>query len=377
MILTFCFSNFTAKNCNLQPWLTVYQVAKRFIACGHKVHVVTDAGVKMQLNGMTIHIVNSLRGTNSKQMKDLLHSIHPDTVVVDVNPFSLATANWYQMLSQFRVIAYLSYPFYKPKQIYQAFPHLMLKEKWEFGRHMLVPRKVWAKRLISLFDAVICQSTITGQSITYQTRSRIPVHIIPPGIDKTLWNSIKKINNNSSEKFFLFVGAATGIRGFFLLLDAFAKLSDHSIRLKVLARGADENKVKEIETEVVRRKMQKRVLIKGGFLGIEELKREMQSSAAVLLPFVLVQSELPVSIMESIACGTPVVVSDIDGLASAVGDAGIVVPQGEPYSLTSAIQKLHQHKDLMTNLKTACTRQAENMLSWDEVSDLWLKITET
>lgn len=374
MIFTFCFSNFAAKNFKLQPWLTIYQVAKRLFASGHEVHIVTDRGMKTELNGVAIHIVNSLRGTNSKQIKDLLHSIHPDTMVADVNPFSLVTANWYQTLSQFRILAYLSYPFYRPRQIFKAFPHLMLRERWEFGRHMLVPRKLWASRLISLFDAVICQSEITGQSIIYQTRSRIPVHIVPPGIDKKLWKSADKANNNTSKKFFLFVGTANRIRGFFLLLDAFAQLSDHGIRLKVLARGADENKVKEIEAEVVRRNLQERVLIKGGFLEIEELKREMQASSAVLLPFVLVPSELPVSIMESIACGTPVVVSDIDGLASAVGDAGIVVPHGEPYSLSLAIQKLHRHKDLIANLKAACSRQTEKMLSWDAVSNIWLKI---
>jgi glycosyltransferase involved in cell wall biosynthesis len=377
MVLTFCFSNFTAQNLKLQPWLTVYQIAKRLPSYGHQVHVVTDKGVKTELNGISVHIVNSLRGTNSRQIKDLLHSIHPDAVVIDVNPISLVTANWYQTLSQFRVLAYLSYPFYKASQILKAFPHLKMKERWEFGRHILIPRRLWTKRLISLFDAVICQSKITGQTINDQTRSKIPVHIIPPGIDRKLWNAAKETKPNRKEKFFLFVGAPTGIRGFFVLLDAFANLSDHDIRLKVLARGANEKTVKEIEAEVVRRNIQEKVLIKGGVLGKGELKKEMQSSAAVLLPFVLVQSELPVSIMESIACGTPVVVSDINGLASAVGDAGIVVPHGETNNLASVIQKLYHHEDLLTNLKTACYRQAEKMMSWDAVSNLWLKIIST
>ena len=175
----------------------------------------------------------------------------------------------------------------------------------------------------------------------------------------------------------MYAGAASAIRGFSIVLDAFALLSDHDIKLKVLARGANKKRIREIEAEVFRRNIQAQVSIEGGLLEIEELKREIQRSTAVLLPFVLVPSELPVTVMESIACGTPVIVTNINGLSEAAGDAGIVIPTGDSFHLASAIKDLYLQKDLTMNLRAACTKQADQMLSWHSVSDRWLKAIES
>lgn len=374
MIIAFCLYGFTAQNHRLQPWLTIHQVTQNFFARGHEIHIITNQAEKSEPNNASIHYAKTLRGTNSKQITGILNSIKPDCIIVDLNPFSLLTTCWYRSLKPYRALAYISYPFYKSRQIINAFPHIAIREIWEYGRHIIVPRFFWAKILINIFDGVICQSTITGNSITDRTRSRIPVHIIPPGIDKKLWNSEGSLKKNQSNKFFLYVGAANSIRGFYVVLDAFAMLSDPGIRLKILARGADEKTVQNIYFEIERRNLQKRVSIKGGFLEIDELKDSIQSSEAVLLPFVLVPSELPVSVMESIACGTPVIVSNVDGLASAAGDAGIVVPQGNPSNLASAIHKLYLQPDLLMSLKAACVRQTKKMLSWDSMADSWLKV---
>lgn len=376
MVVVFCLSNFTAKNCNLQPWLTIYRISRYLLSQGHEVHTVTNQGDSSDLDGISIHFVDTLRGTNSRKINEVIDSIHPDALVADVNPLSLVTACWYRNLRPYRTIAYLSYPFYSIREIVSALPHIMMKEKWEFGRHILIPRYFWARKMVKYFDSVICQSGVTGKSITAQTHSKIPVHVIPPGIDKERWTATKKINQDPSDNLFLYAGAASTIRGFSVVLDAFAQLSDHDIKLKVLARGASGKRIKEIEAEVIRRNIQAQVSIEGGLLEIEELKIEIQRSTAVLLPFVLVPSELPVTVMESIACGTPVIVSNINGLSEAAGDAGIVVPNGDPFHLATAIKDLYLQKNLRMSLRAACTKQADQMLSWHSASDRWLKAIE-
>ena len=373
MIITFCLPQFTQKNIPLQPWLTIYRIAIEFIANGDTVHVITDSPDTSDIDGIQVHFVKSLRGSNSYELITLLKKIKPDTVVVSVTPLSLTTTKWYKVLKSYRSYAYLSYPFYTANEIRKAFKYLNFQERISYGRHVLIPSKFWAGSMIRYFNGVICQSKQTGKIINKHTRFQIPVYSISPGIDHQVWNSKIKSVKSNKESVFLYVGRASKIRGFDLMLDALKLIGDKKISIRILARGADRNTVREIENKIQIRKLQNRVDVKGGWMEIDEFKNELQSAIAVIIPFVLVPSELPVSVMEAVACGTPVIVSDIDGLAEAAGTAGIVVPQCDVYALSCAISKLYTDKVLINRLKTGCYAEKRKMLSWNLTYKLWQK----
>lgn len=374
MRITFCLPQFAEHNLRLQPWLTVYRIVLGLISRGHRIDVITDGAQANNMAGIHIHTVPSLRATSSKHIIHLLEAISPDCVVVSITPLSLATASWYKILKKYHSIAFLSYAFYHAKHIINAFPYLNNRERWEYGRHLLVPRYLWVNRLTNMFNGVICQSRRTKCVMEDSAGSDIPVYNIPPGIDLDMWPTIedRKSNNNDTE--LLYVGKASAIRGFPIVLDAISRVSGPHIRLKVLARGADERALSNIKTEIDRRNIQDRVDVQGGWLILDELRRELQSATAVLLPFVLVPSELPVSVMEAIACGTPVIVSDIDGLPEAAGDAGLVVPSGKADTLASAIEKIDRDRDLLESLRSACLKIRKDMPSWDAQSRCWEEI---
>ena len=169
----------------------------------------------------------------------------------------------------------------------------------------------------------------------------------------------------------MYLGSTSKIRGFLFLLEVFARLSDSGIRLKVLARGADETEIRKIKGEVERRKLETRVSISGGWIGADELKKQIQSATAVLFPFILVPSELPVSVMEAVYCGTPVIVSDLVGLPEIIGNAGIVVPQADVRKMALAIQKLHREKEYHAKLSASCYEQRNAIISWDSACMKW------
>jgi glycosyltransferase involved in cell wall biosynthesis len=375
MIITFCLPQFSKNNLRLQPWLTFYRISLELLTNGNKIHTITDSNCNQDINGIHVHTVKSLRGTNTNEITNIMQEISPDIIIVSVTPLSLATTGWYKILKDIKSFAYLSYSFYSSGEIIKAFPHLTFKEKIEFGRHLLVPKVLWEKRLTNYFDGVICQSAKTGEIIKHKTRARIPVYTIPPGIDKELW-FVEKIRAHDKKKktVLLYTGKTCGIRGFFVVLDALKQISDPNINLRILARGANEKEIRNLITTLSLRNIKDRVTIKGGWLKPEELIIEIQSATAVLLPFVLVPSELPVTIMEVISCGTPAIVTDIDGLPEAVDGAGIVIPQADSYSLADAILKIHQNKELFSNLKKACLDRRKKMLSWKSVAKKWQTI---
>jgi glycosyltransferase involved in cell wall biosynthesis len=371
MNVAFCIPQFKAANLPLQPWLTVYRVAMSLRDRGDKVHVITDEGASEELDRIHINVVDSLRGTNSKQIRRQIQSIEPDYVIVTVTPLSLATACWYQILDRYKAYGYLSYPFYTCKQILKAFPYICLRDRLEYGRHILVPKRTWADRLVRIFDAVICQSTHTVQQIASLTKSKIHAYAIPPGIDMDRWASEISPKPIHSNGYFLYLGAASRIRGFRLLLDAFSRISDSDIRLKILARGADETKLNEIKNAVARYNLNNRVTVQGGWVETDEIKKQIQSAAAVLFPFVLVPSEFPVSVLEAIYCGTPVVISDLVNLPQALCDAAIVVPHADVQKLASTIQKFHRQKEYQVELLAACNRLRKSIRTWESVCKEW------
>ena len=85
-------------------------------------------------------------------------------------------------------------------------------------------------------------------------------------------------------------------------------------------------------------------------------------------------SELPVSVIECIATGTPVITTNIDGLPDAVGSAGIIVRSGCVAELAGAISSLATSRDDLEMLRQQCVQARKRMMCWPDVGLEWLKV---
>ncbi|MBM4369786.1 MAG: glycosyltransferase, partial [Deltaproteobacteria bacterium] len=57
-----------------------------------------------------------------------------------------------------------------------------------------------------------------------------------------------------------------------------------------------------------------------------------------------------IAALEGMAAGVPVVASDVGGLAELVGDAGVLVPPGNPRALRDALDRVLRDRDLARDL---------------------------
>jgi glycosyltransferase involved in cell wall biosynthesis len=115
-----------------------------------------------------------------------------------------------------------------------------------------------------------------------------------------------------------------------------------------------------------------RVSLENGWIEQQALRDEIRDADVVVLPFVLVPSELPVSIMECVACATPVITTDIDGLPEAIGGGGWVVRSADLRGLIKAMRECRDSADILKGRRKNCLKQRDLMKSWAAVAELWM-----
>jgi glycosyltransferase involved in cell wall biosynthesis len=73
------------------------------------------------------------------------------------------------------------------------------------------------------------------------------------------------------------------------------------------------------------------------------------------------EDNLPLTVLESLACGTPVIGSDVGGVPDMVrqGETGFLFPSGDYMKLAEILTSLVSQKDILTQMRPACRSLAE------------------
>jgi glycosyltransferase involved in cell wall biosynthesis len=105
------------------------------------------------------------------------------------------------------------------------------------------------------------------------------------------------------------------------------------------------------------------------FLGLRDDVRELLAALDV---FVLssIREGLPVALLEAMAAGLAIVVTDVGGMPEVVEDeiSGLVVPAGDPGALATAVQRLLSDRDAAAGLGAAAHARARQDYSIDAVA---------
>jgi glycosyltransferase involved in cell wall biosynthesis len=150
-------------------------------------------------------------------------------------------------------------------------------------------------------------------------------------------------------------------KGLDVLLEAWDTLADgRDVHLILVGSGEDSG-------EVARRV--------GAVPGVHLLDEWVQDrarmrallSAADVYAFPSRHEGLPVSPLEAMACGLPVVGADATGVADVVGDAGVVVPRGDADALARALGELLDDETRRADLGRRARRRVEELFALEPV----------
>jgi glycosyltransferase involved in cell wall biosynthesis len=201
---------------------------------------------------------------------------------------------------------------------------------------------------ISMIDLVIAPSAFMASVL--RRRLGIEAVVIPNFAPRPSTEGSCK----GSERYFLFASVLEKHKGLDLLLDAYRN-GDAISELHIAGRGDLEGLVREREREMGDKI---RYL---GFLDRGELLSEIRSALAVVLPSQCPENS-PLSCIEALALGTPIIVSGRGGLPELVDDpqSGLICgpSAGE---ISGALQRMERDPGLRDRLsKNASERYERN-----------------
>jgi D-inositol-3-phosphate glycosyltransferase len=208
--------------------------------------------------------------------------------------------------------------------------------------------------------------------------------IIPPGVDVSRFYPIpddeakEAIGHSGCPRMLLFVGRIEPLKGVDTLIRALAivresgELEKQCYSLAII--GGDPGAPTEKMTVEMTRL---RALCTE--LNMEDLVLFLGKRAQDTLPYYYSAADILIMpsyyesfgmvALEAMACGTPVIASQVGGLAFLVQDGitGFVVPGGDPCVLAKALTKLIQQPELRMRLGKQAAEYA-SWYSWDKIS---------
>jgi D-inositol-3-phosphate glycosyltransferase len=214
--------------------------------------------------------------------------------------------------------------------------------------------------------------------------------IIPPGVDISHFYPIPAdeakcaIGVPDTDRMLLFVGRIEPLKGIETLIRAIALMrqagvtDQHPHYLAVIGGDPNASPI-DMDSEMVRLQQL------SSELGLEDLilflgKRSQSSlpyyySAAEVLIMPSHYESFGMVALEAMACGTPVVASQVGGLAFLIQDGvtGYVVPGGDPLALSERLTELITRPELRQQLGEQASAYARNY-SWDNIASRVIEV---
>jgi glycosyltransferase involved in cell wall biosynthesis len=164
-------------------------------------------------------------------------------------------------------------------------------------------------------------------------------------------------------------------KGHAVLLEAFARLAHPDARLEIM--GGTLPKDAEYAASLRRRATQPDLAGRVDFLGHVERPLERLRTWRVAVSASIDPEAGPLTTLEAMSVGVPLVATDHGGVVEVLGDAGVLVPPHDPDAMARAIDALLGDPDLWARCREAGPRIiVDQRLTLDDHESRWLAALE-
>ena len=394
MRILFVSPGFSSRTIRQQPWHFVYHVARGLSALGHSVTVVSDGwptlSEREEIEGVQVRHLASVRCPPLKgnpALTRLLLGAAPDVIVWNIGMASLLHLRVPAVGSV--NVGLLTSPYYGLGQLlrlglaeWRADPrglatHLL---------HTLAPRPLLRARLRAQeFCAFVVHSQRTREALLSIGAGPEHVHVVWPGVENLWLDRLALPEETRRERrtslgardgdfLVLYLGSPATMRGPDTLVKAMALAARErpGLRLGMLLRchdGEFARELRALEGLVHAHGLEDRVALVPGFLAQEEVRQFVEVADAVALPFKLVPSEAPISVLEALAAAKPVVSCPVSAISELAARADMVLARpGDVADLARALLCVADEN------RAAATKGALPVEGWGEVTQEFVRV---
>jgi len=243
----------------------------------------------------------------------------------------------------------------------------------------------WESKLKNMDYFIAVSDQLKNDAIKEYNISPEKICFIPNGIDVTKFipfsiSSVDFLKGrfgiNRDEKVLLYVGKIIRQKGIHIAIKALPiilKKFDGIIKLLIVGDGNYLNKAKRL----VENLHLEREVVFCGFVKNEDLVYYYNLCDIFIMPTMRVEG-FPLTVIEAMACGKPIITSRIGGIPSAIDDQinGILIPPGDVNMLAEKIILVLENKELREKLGKNAREKAVNEFNQDKMVSETMKIFE-
>lgn len=393
-----CF-DFKESNIRLQPWRYIHEISKRMEERGVNIRIISDGypnlPQKEDIGGVSVYRLKKLRVfpfAKNKELISLIEKESPDAIL-----WSIGATSFYF----FRTLKKIKKPIvglwmgttYSLNQIWDLGIGELIRNFQYLGVHII-------SALIPSFLANSVLKLPTLKRIIVLNKNNknellncgFPPHnifVIPPGVTESdlelpdigeVEELRRKIGLEENIFVVLYLGSPLSLRGVDTLIDAVSLIYKKITPLKliILSRREMGNLIDEekyIKDLCRNLGIEDRVKIISGFLDGVTVKKFIALSDVVALPFKLIQSDTPISILEVMALGRTVISTKMDGIPELLDEGrGVLINPNNSKDLADAIFTLYSNPQLRTEMGERARKYMLKYPTWDRVTENMLSI---
>jgi glycosyltransferase involved in cell wall biosynthesis len=216
----------------------------------------------------------------------------------------------------------------------------------------------------------ICPSRSTALDVEeFYGVERERIRVVPHGVDmadlgvddaERLWE-----RRGIAEPYLLWVGTQEQRKNVMGVIDAFAVLAPRHPRLSLVLHGPNGWLGDEVGEGLRHRGIQTRTIVSEGSLPRSELAALYNRAHVLVYPSLYEGFGMPV--LEAMACGTPVVTSNISALPECAGDAALLVDPLDTEALAEAVERVIEDPAVAEELSRKGQKRAATF-TWAEAA---------